>query len=98
MSACTSCSNTTSAPSACCAPRHGSRRVTAIAGGASIATDAEGLALLRSAPSDPAVAYFRDTLRVRYLLDRKHVTVDQLFAERFDTARLDREAAAFYTR
>jgi hypothetical protein len=67
-----------------------------IAGSPSVGSDANGLRLLAFGESTlPAALYFRDALRVRYLLDAKHLTVDQLFAQSFDTAALDREALAF---
>jgi hypothetical protein len=67
-----------------------------IAGSSSVGTNANGLRLLaQPGKKDPSVLYFRDTLRVRYLLDHDNLGVDQLFLQSFDTADLDRKAIAF---
>jgi hypothetical protein len=67
-----------------------------IAGSPSVGTTANGLQLLaQPGTPEPAVLYFRDNLRVRYLLDHDHLTVDQLFQQSFDLARLDANARAF---
>jgi hypothetical protein len=70
-----------------------------IAGGHSIGDDAEGMRLLTAKASDqPAVSYFRDYLRVKYLLEERHLTIDQLFDQHFDTAAVDRDAFARFAR
>lgn len=65
-----------------------------IAGGHSIGDEFIGMRLLRSGTQDPAVAYFRDYTRVRYLIEQKHLTIDQIFQESFDTATLDHQIVA----
>ena len=63
-----------------------------IAGSHSIGDDAAGLKLLRQGTlHDPALDYFRDYLRVKYLIEQRHLSVDQVFDGSFDTAVLDRE-------
>ncbi len=70
-----------------------------VAGGHSIGSEANGLRLLtQGVIQAPGVTYFRDYLRVRFLIERRGLTVDQVFAQTFDIAAIDREALAAYGR
>ncbi len=70
-----------------------------VAGGHSIGSEADGLRLLTEGTEiAPGIDYFRDYLRVKYLIEQRHVTVDEVFARSFDTAALDREALAAYAK
>jgi hypothetical protein len=73
-----------------------------ISGGHSIGDDAAGLHILaaispKQEPTQGSIAYFRGYTRIKYLLEQKHMTVDQIFTQTFDTTRLDREAIASLT-
>jgi hypothetical protein len=67
-----------------------------VAGGHSVGDDATGLRLLASGTTQAAsLEYFRGYLRMKYLLEAKRMTVDQIFAQHFETPQLDREAVAW---
>jgi len=70
-----------------------------VAGGHSIGSESDGLRLLTERTVQaPGVTYFRDYLRVRFLIEHRGLTVDQVFAQTFDTGAIDREALAAYSR
>lgn len=70
-----------------------------IAGGHSIGSEDDGLHLLaEGAVQISGVTYFRDYLRIRFLIERRGLTIDQVFAQTFDTAAIDREALATYVK
>jgi hypothetical protein len=69
-----------------------------VAGGHSVGDDAAGLRLLAGGTIPAAsLEYFRGYLRMKYLLEGQRMTVDQIFAQHFETQPLDREATAWLT-
>lgn len=68
-----------------------------VAGGHSIGSEADGLRILaEGTDTAPSVAYFRDYLRVKYLMEQQHITVDEVFTQSFNTVVLDHKAFAAY--